>query len=196
MIRNVQRTWFEVWGEEAAQNRILKAFLLFFVLLCAIETIALTFVSLRKPLLFGFSAESTRQIMPSIPSREILTAEVRRVVKYYALSRHSWDWIEIDNKMKIASNYVDTAFAKQFTEATIEQVKIAKEKRISQRFYFQDPEINLDYKSARVSGDRILLVSGLRAANPMTIEVGFTLGARTSANPEGVYIISEKLIST
>jgi hypothetical protein len=40
MIRNVQRTWFEVWGNETAQNRILKGLLTLLVALLAIETVA------------------------------------------------------------------------------------------------------------------------------------------------------------
>ena len=50
-------------------------------------------------------------------------------------------------------------------------------------------------KTAQVRADRILIVSGVRAAQGLDLEIGFTLGDRTANNPEGIYITSEKLMS-
>ena len=47
----------------------------------------------------------------------------------------------------------------------------------------------------KVTGDRILLVEGLRATNPMTLEVSYDDGPRTETNPSGIYVTAEKLIS-
>ena len=49
--------------------------------------------------------------------------------------------------------------------------------------------------TAQLSGDRILVVDGLRATNPMALEIGFRLNSRTTSNPEGIYVTSEKLIT-
>lgn len=48
-------------------------------------------------------------------------------------------------------------------------------------------------KVASVLANRILIVSGIRAAQLLKFQIGFSLGERTAANPEGVYITSEKL---
>jgi len=59
-------------------------------------------------------------------------------------------------------------------------------------FYPSEISVNAKARSARVAGDRILLVEGLRAASPLSVEVQYELGERTPNNPEGVYIVGEK----
>ena len=56
-----------------------------------------------------------------------------------------------------------------------------------------DPEIDVKGKMATVRADRILIVSGIRAAQAISLQIGFSVGERTTANPGGIYITSEKL---
>ena len=49
---------------------------------------------------------------------------------------------------------------------------------------------------AEITGDRILIVDGLRATQPMTFRFNFIFRNRTLDNPEGIYITSENLISS
>jgi hypothetical protein len=72
---------------------------------------------------------------------------------------------------------------------------MAKEKKVSQRFYISESKFDLKAKAVTVSGDRILVVEGLRATSPLVIQVEYDFGPRTEENPEGVYIVGEKLVS-
>ena len=177
MIRNVKRAWFEVWGTEEAQNRFLKVLLgYFFALSCVLSIVVLILT-----------------ITP--PPADLLEAEVRRAVQGYVSAHHNWEWGKIDEAFQAASRFVHPDFTKKFLAANEAQARVAKEKRVSQRFYVSSARFDQKAKTGTVSGDRILLVEGLRAANPLTLEIEYDFGPRTEANPEGVYITGEKLLS-
>ncbi|MCB0416633.1 MAG: hypothetical protein H6617_05910 [Bdellovibrionaceae bacterium] len=195
MIKNIQRTWFEVWGDEAAQNQILKGLTALLVALVAIQSIALVILSLRKPVLIAVSGSETKVLAAVPPNAEMLEQEVRRIITAYIKARHTWEWNQIEAHLKEAARFVDTDFEKSFKKATAEQIRLAKEKKVSQVFYPTNITLNLEAKTAKVSGDRILMVDGLRATNPMTVEVSFRLNQRNPANPEGVYVTAENLIT-
>ncbi len=195
MIRNVERTWFEVWGNETAQNQILKGLLLVTLALCAIQAIAITCLGLRKPVLIAVSSAETRVLVPSAPNEEILNAEIKRVLSTYLSAHHNWEWAKIHASFEAAARYIGSDFRKRFFEANREQERIAAEKKISQLFYISDLQLDLKSKVATVRGDRILVIENLRAANPMTLELTFDYGPRTVQNPEGIYVTAEKLVS-
>lgn len=195
MIRTVQRTWFEVWGTEQAQNRFLKALLVFFVTLCTTEATALVVLALRKPELIAVTPSETRVLAIVPPKPDLLEAEVRRTVSGYVAARHNWEWAKVDDGFGAAARFVEAGFVKKFLDATREQAKLAKEKKLSQRFHVADLKVDIKTKTARVQGDRILIVDGLRATNPMTVDVQFEYGARSETNPEGIYVIGEKLVT-
>ena len=195
MIRNVQRTWFEVWGNETAQNRILKGLLVFLVALLAVETIALTVLSLRKPTLIAVTPTESRFLAVAIPNQELLESEIKRSVNGYLHAHYNWEPRNIETSFQTAAKYVDPSFVKAFLGANQEQIRIAKEKKLSQRFFIVSMQIDLDKRRIQVEGERILLVEGLRAANSVSIEIKFDIGKRTVENPEGVVVVGENLIS-
>ncbi len=195
MIKNIQRTWFEVWGDEAAQNQILKGLTALLVVLVAIQSVALVILSLRKPVLIAVSGSETKVLAAVPPNAEMLEQEARRIITAYIKARHTWEWNQIEAHLKEAARFVDSDFEKAFRKATAEQIRLAKEKKVSQIFYATNITLNLNTKTAKVTGDRILMVDGLRATNPMTVEVSFRLNQRNAANPEGVYVTAENLIT-
>ena len=195
MIKNIHRTWFEVWGDETAQNKVLKGLNALLVTLVAIQSVALVTLSLRKPVLIAVSSSESKVIKTQFPNEELIEQEVRRIVSSYSKARHNWEWNQIESRLNEAVRYVDKDFYKTFKRATNEQVKIAMEKKISQVFYASEVTVDLDAKTATITGDRILTIDGLRAANSMKVAIGFRLNSRSSNNPEGVYITSEKLIT-
>ena len=196
MIRNIQRTWFEVWGTEEAQNHFLKAILVFFVSLCCTQSVALVILALRKPPIFAVSQTESRILTVTPPKAELLGAELKRVVTSYISARYSWEWEKIEETFGTAAKFVAPDFTKRFTAANQDQIHMAKEKKVSQRFYISDMNLDLPTKTVRVTGDRILLVEGLRATNPLIVEVQFDYAARTEVNPEGIYVVGEKVTAT
>ena len=195
MIRNVKRAWFEVWGTEEAQNRFLKVLLGYFFALSCVLSIVVLVLSLRKPPVIAVSSTESRILTITPPPADLLEAEVRRAVQGYVSAHHNWEWGKIDEAFQAASRFVHPDFTKKFLAANEAQARVAKEKRVSQRFYVSSARFDQKAKTGTVSGDRILLVEGLRAANPLTLEIEYDFGPRTEANPEGVYITGEKLLS-
>ena len=193
MIRKIQRQWFEVWGQEEAQNRLLKYLLTVLGGLTALLIVALTIMSIRNPPVVIIDPETSVILTPMEPDGKTLERELVRILKKYVTTRNNWTWVDIDAQTKAASAYVASDFREKFLLATQEQIRLAKEKQVSQKMYPEDPKIDLKDKKAVVVTERILIVNGIRASSTMTFELGFVFGDRTALNPEGIYITSEKL---
>ncbi len=195
MIRKIERRWFEIWGAEEAQNRFLKYLLLIFCAVSMIELCAITVLSLRKPILIGVGKEQTKWNIAEEPSPETLTREINRIIIRYLKTRHSWEWQNIEAKSKESAGLVAPEFKDKFTVSYQEQIRLAKEKQVSQKIYPEEPQVDLKNKTASVVTERILIVNGLRASQPLNFEIGFEFGERSEANPEGIYITSEKVLN-
>lgn len=194
MILKARQKWFEVWGNEVAQNEILKYLLLIFCVANLVLTISLTILSLRSPPIFAVSSIDTGMLRADPPPKEYLEREAKRVVTAYLEMRHNWDSGTIQTSIGAASRFVDSSFRKAFLQANASQIKIATEKRISQRFYVRQVSVDLQKDVAGVSGDRILTVDGFKAVSSLSFNLKIRLGERTEQNPEGVYVTSEQLV--
>lgn len=192
-----KQKYFEIWADEEAQNLILKWFLVFSLLVIVIQTVALVTLSLRKPVLFAVGDTETKILNFTPPKPELLRKELERTLSGYVEAHYNWDFESIEKAHEMASRYVAENFRKVFISANAEQVKLAKERKVSQRVYLTGvPAIDLDKKTATVTVDRIFSVEGLKATSPLTLAIGFGYGARTPDNPEGIYITDEKLLFT
>ena len=194
MILKARQKWFEVLGNEVAQNEILKYLLLVFCVANLVLTISLTVLALRSPPIYAVSSIDTGMLRADPPPQEYLERESKRVVTAYLEMRHNWDSGTIQNSIGAASRFVDSSFRKAFLQANASQIKIATEKRISQRFYVRQVNVDLQKGVAGVSGDRILTVDGFKAVSSLSFNLKIRLGDRTEQNPEGVYITSEQLV--
>jgi len=197
VIRNIKRTYFEIWGTEEAQNSFLKGVLLVVSILFAVQSIGLLVLALRKPDLIGVGNQETKLISVTPPGEELLRMELKRLVRGYIEAHYNWDFGSVEKAHEKASRYVSEKFVKAFNTANAEQVRVAKEKKVTQRVHVVG-EIPIDSKtlSVRVAMDRILIVEGLRVAQAITLDISFEYGPRTETNPEGIYITGEKLISS
>lgn len=194
MILKARQKWFEVWGNEVAQNEILKYLLLIFCVANLVLTISLTVLALRSPPIFAVSSIDTGMLRADPPPKEYLEREAKRVITSYLEMRHNWDSGTIQNSIGSASRFVDSSFRKSFLQANASQIKIATEKRISQRFYVRQVSVDLQKGVSTVSGDRILTVDGFKAVSTLSFNLKIRLGDRTEQNPEGVYVTSEQLV--
>ncbi len=194
MIQKARQKWFEVWGNEVAQNEILKYLLLVFCLANLILTVSLTVLALRDPPVFAVSSIDSGILRSDPPPKEYLEREAKRVVSAYLEMRHNWESATIQTSIGTASRFVDSSFRKAFIQANANQVKIAAEKRIAQRFYLRQVDVDLQKGTSAVSGERILTVDGFKAVSTLTFNLKIRLGERTEQNPEGVYITSEQLV--
>lgn len=192
MIRDIRRRYFEIWGTEEAQNSFLKGAIVVLSVLFAAQSIVVTVLALKKPVLVAVSGAETKVLAVAPPSDELLSSELKRVVRSYVETHYTWDSSSIEKSHAEASRYVGQAFVKAFNSANAEQIRIAKEKKVSQKVYVSEITIDLKKLTTRVAMDRILMIEGLRATNPFNLEITFEYGPRTPTNPEGVYVTGEK----
>lgn len=193
MIRKIQRRWFEVWGDEEAQNRILKYLLLLFSGLIIAQLVLICMLAMKRPLIISVTNGLTQSVESFEPDANQLLRELIRVLKQYLRTRHSWEPATIETRSKAAASYVAAEYREKFFLNVQEQIRLAKEKQVSQKLFPDEPQIDMKEKKAIVTADRILIVNGIRATQAMTFELNFQFGERTAANPEGIYVTSEKL---
>lgn len=193
MIRKIQRQWFEVWGDAEAQNNILKYLLLLFTFISTAELVLICVLAFKKPLIISVNDQDTTIMEQGGPAADTILREIGRAIKKYLRNRHNWDWSNIEDKMKSGAQYVAPEFREKFLIRSQEQARIAKEKQVTQKLFVEEPLIDQKERRAVVKTERVLIVSGIRAAQEMVFEINYTLGARTNANPEGVYITSDEL---
>lgn len=196
MIRDIRRKYFEVWGEEQSQNLFLKYILLVLGSLFAVQSIILLILALKAPVLVGIGEQKSAVLQIVAPSEKLLEIELDRLLRKYAQVHYNWDSSNIETSFNEAAKYVSTPFRKAFTTANAEQIRLAKEKRLTQKVYIDNTQVDAKSMTARITMDRILLIDGLRATNPIVLEVTYESGPRTETNPEGIYITGEKLIAS
>ena len=196
MIRKIERKWFEVWGNEVAQNEFLKGVLAFLIALTVVQSIVILILGLRGPKVIAVTPTQSVYLKVEPPSEELFNSEVVRVVKDYIQKHHNWDYQKIEKTQSEAAKLVGSGFQKAFLKANAEQVRIAREKKLSQRFYLaSEPVADFKTKTVKVSGDRIIVVEGLRATNPLKLELSYEAGPHSETNPSGIYVTAEKLVT-
>ncbi|MGE4232073.1 MAG: VirB8/TrbF family protein [Bacteriovoracia bacterium] len=195
MIRNIQRKYFEVWGEEEAQNVFLKWLLLIVSTLLVSAITALLILALRKPVLIGIEKEDTKVFQVAPPSPELLKQELVRTLKEYVQRHYTWDAQTVEKAHVDASKYVSERYQKAFQAANADQVRMAKEKKVKQTVHIVDLYVDTKALKSRINLDRILSVEGVRAVTSLVLDISFEYGPRTENNPEGIYIVSENNIT-
>ena len=195
MIRKIERTYFEVWGNAESQNLILKWLLLVFGAVIIVQSICLAVLGLQGPALVAVGEQNTQVLTIPAPTDAVLEREARRTLKAYIENHYSWTSKNVDERFTAASKYVAEKQLRAFQVANADQIRAAKEKKLSQRVYISALDLDMKARAARFTMDRILEVEGIRAVTPLVLDLKFEFGARTQENSEGIYVISEKNIT-
>jgi hypothetical protein len=132
----------------------------------------------------------TAQVMKSgdLPKPEI---EIEAAIRHYLDLRYNWTPATIGKQIKLAENFIQSKQEKQYETSTGNVVKFSTEKQVSQRIFPNAIEINLAKGTAKISGDRMSIFQGLRAAGELKITLEFEMGTRSIENPWGIYITKE-----
>ena len=198
MIKNIHRKYFEIWGDEQSQNIFLKGILLFLFLTNLCFLTALVSVVNKKPYVISINENASKVLKLSVQKTEEQNLiEIERVFKKFIKYRHNWRSDNLKQNLEKTSKLISYNFRKKFLKSNRGQLKEAGKKKITQRFYISKPiRVDMKKNQAEITGDRILIVDGLRATQPMTFKFNFIFRNRTLDNPEGIYITSENLISS
>ena len=177
-------------GELTHSNQFLKYNVVaaYFIVIC---TVVLLFVeSSKPPVLFALSPAAIpfETVVPPKPEEEIA-----RAVRAYIALRYLCDQKTVLDRLREAEAFIPASSRKAFQVASAGIVKFAQEKGVLQRVYPADAiVVDLNRKTALVTGDRITAMQSLKAAADLRLVLEFESGPRTRENPWGVYFVKEK----
>jgi hypothetical protein len=177
-------------GDLTHSNQFLK-FNVLAAYTVSLSVVALLFVeSLRAPTVLTLAPSAIPFESVASPKPE---DEVARAVRAYVALRYRWDQKTVAERLRQAEAFIPPASRKAFEAASVSISKFAQEKGVLQRVYpAESINIDLEKKTALVTGDRITAIQGLKAAADLKLALDFEAGPRTRENPWGVYFVKEK----
>lgn len=122
---------------------------------------------------------------------KITDLQIQEAVKEYISYRYSWSKDNAQDRLKKAEFFVEPNLVATFKKAMIDVTKFIQDKKVTQRVYPKNIEIDLKNKTASVTLDRITEFEQLKAATEMKLLLNFTVDDRTPINPWGIYITKE-----
>ncbi len=177
-------------GELTHSNQFLKFNVLTAYAISLLMIVLLFCSSLRPPTVLTLTPSAVPYESAQPPKPE---DEVARAVRAYINMRYRWDAKTVAERLRQAEAFIPPASRKAFDTASANIVKFAQEKGVLQRVYpAESIAIDLEKRTALITGDRITAIQGLKAAADLRLSLDFDTGPRTRENPWGVYFVKER----
>ena len=176
-------------GELMHSNQFLKFFAIVALFLTTLSMVVVLTVVNKAPTVLTLLSDGSAVEKTTLPKPE---DQIDKAVRRYLELRYRWEPKTIQSKIKQSESFILPTAVKAFETSTAPIVKFATEKLVSQKMYADHVFVNLENKSASISGDRLTDIQGMRAAGPLKLTLFFENGPRTPENPWGVYISKEK----
>lgn len=176
-------------GDMMHSNQFLKTFTISCLVLVFMVLGVVLVMATKEPLVItlGPDGKAIEQIVQ--PKAE---DQIKEGIKKYLEKRYQWEPENVIKKLKESEKFITPQSLKAFQGAIANVVKFSTDKIVSQKIYPNNIEINLSKGTAYITGDRVTSIQGLKAAGNLKLELTFESGARTEANPWGIYISKER----
>lgn len=171
----------------AQENFNLKTLLGILVFLLLLNTLTTIYLLKKGPEVIALEASGH---VAKIDAK-ITDLQIQEAVKEYISYRYSWNKDNAQERLKKAEFFIEPNLVVTFKKAMIDVVKFIQDKKVSQRVYPKNIEIDLKNKTAAVTLDRITEFEQLKAATEMKLILNFSVDDRTPINPWGIYITKE-----
>lgn len=170
-------------------NQLLKVFSTLALVILVFESIALTVLMNRsvKVVVLDLGAQKLEQSL--IPKAEV---EIEAALREYVRHRYSWSNKTVSEKLKMASRFIHPSVKSQYFSGVGKVERFAIDRSVHQAAYVDNIDVDLKAGVARVSGNRVTTIQGLRAAGELKLTLYFETSTRTIDNPWGVYVRQEK----
>lgn len=122
---------------------------------------------------------------------KITDTQIQRAAEQYLSYRYTWNPNTIGDQLKKATFFIYPSLIPSFQKSMVDIQKFVKEKKVTQRVYANDIQVDLKTKKITVLADRISEFDALSAATKMKVILDFTVDDRTVINPWGIYITKE-----
>lgn len=171
----------------AQENFNLKTLLGALVFLLLLNTLTTIYLLKKGPEVIALEASGH---VAKIDAK-ITDLQIQEAVKEYISYRYSWNKDTAQEHFKKAEFFVEPNLVAAFKKAMIDVTKYIQDKKVTQRVYPKNIEIDLKNKTASVTLDRITEFEQLKAATEMKLVLNFSVDDRTPINPWGIYITKE-----
>lgn len=176
-------------GELAHSNQFLKISAIVAYCLCFLMIVLSFYQAARAPIVLPLTPMAIPFDEAKAPRPE---DEITQAVKAYTDRRYKWEPKTVTQNLQAAAVFIPPSSQKAYQAATANVAKFAIEKGVLQRAYVNEVAVNLEKKTAKVTGDRVTAIQGLKAAGDLKLELSFESGPRTRENPWGIYITKER----
>lgn len=178
----------QMLGELTHSNQFLKLFSLSALMITLLCLFIIFFMGIRDPLVITIDTKAKLLDKIDSPKAE---DQIKEGIKNYLEKRYQWNPDNVNQRLKDSENFISPNVLKIFQLAAKGVTLFSTEKKVSQRIYPEQIDIDLSKQLAQITGDRVTTIQGLKAAGNLKLKLEFESGPRTKDNPWGVYISSE-----
>jgi hypothetical protein len=170
-------------------NLFLKKFLLITLCLVLVSSFEIYYFTSKGPIVVALSPEGKVLERTIMPTSEDIVGEC---ISHYMEKRYTWVPSDVQKKLKDSALFVSPTSQKAFGEAIANIIHFSIEKQVSQKVYPAKIEVNMQNRTALITGDRVTSIQGLKAVGNLKLQLTFEIREATKENPWGIYITKEK----
>jgi type IV secretory pathway component VirB8 len=122
---------------------------------------------------------------------KITDLQIDSAIREYLSYRYNWSEQTNATQLQKAQFFVIPSMSSAFQKAMLEVQKFVKEKKVTQRVYPKNIQIDLKEKKATILADRITEFDNLKAATELKLVLDFSVDDRSVVNPWGIFITKE-----
>ncbi len=179
----------KILSDLSHSNQFLKVFSLSCLCVLLLTIVAVLVLSSKAPVVLTLTPEGNRLEAATPPKAE---DEIKAAIERYLDRRYKWEPENVKQRLFESEAFVLPGSRRAFQGAIANVIRFSTEKSVSQRVYPDKIIVSLEKKAALISGDRVTVIQGLKAAGNLRLELSFESGPRTRENPWGIYITKER----
>ena len=160
-------------GELMHSNQFLKFFAIVTLFMAALSMIVVLTVVSKPPTVLTLLSDGSAVDKTSLPKPE---DQIDKAVRRYLDLRYRWEPKSVQAKIKQSESFILPNAVKAFEASTAPIVKFSTEKLVSQKIYADHVFVNLENKSASITGDRLTDIQGMRATGALKLTLFFENG--------------------
>lgn len=169
-------------------NQFLKMFSVVSMLIVILMLTAMIMLISRPPEIITFDLKGKVIQSTELPDPKVLIEEA---IKEYIKHRYEWTPKTVENHLNKAKHFISSKSFRAYEEATLKVISFSTQREVSQKAFPINFKIDIKNQVAKVTGERVTSIQGLKAAGDLKLELHFQSGPHTNANPWGIYISKE-----
>lgn len=175
-------------AELSHSNQFLKMSAFAAFLICGLLITLLFFQAVKPAPILTLAPDASLYQAAAKPKPEV---EVERAIREYIKYRYNWEPKTVVKRIDDAEAFILPGTRKTFAGSMTNVVRFSTEKMVGQKAYPEKIVIDLGKSEARITGDRVTSIQGIKAAGDLSLKLSFESGPRTEANPWGIYVQKE-----